>query len=50
MFADMEISKDTMKDFKKAFADGNVKNVQVNADILTQGIWPEQNIIPIRLP
>jgi len=50
MFQDMEISKETMKDFKKTFKDGVVKDVTINADILTQGIWPEQNIIPVKLP
>jgi len=37
----MEISKETMKEFKKAYADGAIKSVIVNADILTSGIWPE---------
>jgi len=35
MFQDMEISKDTMKEFKKSYKEGIVKDVQVNADILT---------------
>lgn len=27
MFNDMDLSKDTMKDFKKAFPDGTIKDV-----------------------
>lgn len=41
MFTDMDISKETMKTFKTQYKDGVIKGITVNADILTQGIWPE---------
>jgi hypothetical protein len=50
MFTDMELSKTTMNDFKKKNGGAEFKGVEINVDILTSGIWPEQNIHPCKLP
>jgi cullin 3 len=51
MFTDMELSKNTMDDFKKKNMNTTVfKGVDINVDILTSGIWPEQNTQPCKLP
>lgn len=51
MFTDMELSKSTMDDFKKKnHGNSEFKGVEINVDILTSGIWPEQNVHPCKLP
>ena len=51
MFTDMDLSKNTMEDFKKKNSGTTVfKGVNINVDILTSGIWPEQNVHPCKLP
>lgn len=50
MFTDMEQSKDVMKSYKGANKEAIVEGVTVNTDILTAGIWPEQNTHPVILP
>lgn len=50
MFTDMELSKSTMEDFKKKNKGAEFKGVEINVDILTSGIWPEQNVHPCKLP
>ena len=50
MFTDMELSKSTMEDFRKKNKGAEFKGVEINVDILTSGIWPEQNVHPCKLP
>jgi hypothetical protein len=51
MFTDMDLSKTTMDDFRKKNGGSNVfKGVEINVDILTSGIWPEQMVHPCKLP
>ena len=50
MFTDMELSKTTMEDFRKKNKGAEFKGVEINVDILTSGIWPEQNVHPCKLP
>lgn len=50
MFTDMELSKTTMDDFRKKNKGSEFKGVDINVDILTSGIWPEQNVHPCKLP
>ena len=51
MFTDMDLSKNTMEDFKKKNGGTTeFKGVNINVDILTSGIWPEQNVHPCKLP
>jgi len=51
MFTDMELSKNIMEDFKKKNGATTIfKGVNINVDILTSGIWPEQNVHPCKLP
>ena len=51
MFTDMELSKNTMEEFKKKNKGSSTfQGVEINVDILTSGIWPEQNVHPCKLP
>lgn len=50
MFTDMELSKNVMREFKGVSNQGEFKGVKIQADILTNGIWPEQNTQPVKLP
>jgi cullin 3 len=50
MFTDMDLSKSTMDDFRNKNKGTEFKGVDINVDILTSGIWPEQNIHPCKLP
>lgn len=50
MFTDMEQSKDVMKAYWGDAKEKVVNGVVVNCDILTAGIWPEQNTHPLILP
>ena len=50
MFTDMELSKQTMEDFRKKNNGAEFRGVEINVDILTSGIWPEQNVHPCKLP
>lgn len=50
MFTDMDLSKEVMKEFKDKSGGGECKTVKITADILTNGIWPEQLVIPVKLP
>lgn len=50
MFTDFDLSKDWMKQLKNIFKDGIIQGITINADILTQGYWPEQNDISVKLP
>ena len=46
----MDLSKDVLKEFKNK-NDGGVHNgVKITADILTQGIWPDQKVHPLKMP
>ncbi len=50
MFIDMEQSKEVMKFYRGDAKDKIVNGIVVNCDILTAGIWPEQNTHPLILP
>lgn len=51
MFTDMELSANTMEEFKRKNKNSAVfQGVEINVDILTSGIWPEQNVHPCKLP
>jgi hypothetical protein len=50
MFVDMDLSKELMNDFKKTYPGGNVENVTMTVEVLTNGHWPEQNAPPCKLP
>jgi len=51
MFTDMDLSKNVMREFKtKGGNNGEHQGVKIQADILTGGIWPEQNTAAIKLP
>lgn len=41
MFVDMTLSSDLMKEFKNKQAGGIINSVEMNAEILTNGYWPE---------
>jgi len=42
MFTDMSLVEDLMKEFKTKQNGGVVSNVEMHAEVLTNGIWPEQ--------
>lgn len=50
MFTDIDLSKDLMGEFKSKFKDGMIGGVEVHAEVLTGGYWPEQNSVPLKLP
>lgn len=51
MFTDIELSVNIMDEFKKKNKNSTVfQGVDINVDILTSGIWPEQNVHPCKLP
>lgn len=51
MFTDMELSAGVMDEFKKKNKGSSTfQGVEINVDILTSGIWPEQNVHPCKLP
>lgn len=51
MFTDMDLSKNTMEEFKKKNKGSSTfQGVEIFVDILTSGIWPEQNVHPCKLP
>ena len=41
MFTDMTLSTDLMKEFKGKHNGGVINSVELNAEILTNGYWPE---------
>ena len=49
MFTDMDLSKTAMVEFAKKKG-AEIKGVEINVDVLTSGIWPEQIIHPLKLP
>lgn len=50
MFTDMDLSKDLMGEFKAKFKDGVINGITVQAEVLTNGYWPEQGATPLKLP
>lgn len=50
MFTDMDLSKNVMREFKTKVSNGEHAGVKIQADILTGGIWPEQNTHAVKLP
>lgn len=50
MFTDMELSQQTMTEFTKTLKGKPVGNVDLTVDILTNGMWPEQEVHPCKLP
>lgn len=52
MFNDINISKDLMNEFKEkpAFKQMQAAGVEFNAEVLTNGHWPEQGPAPCTLP
>jgi hypothetical protein len=41
MFTDMNLSKDLMDEFKKKYNNGVINGVELSAEVLTNGHWPE---------
>jgi len=50
MFTDIQISKDLMVEFQNKTHGGVVQGIQVNVEVLTSGLWPEQNSATCKLP
>jgi cullin 3 len=50
MFTDMTLSQDLMKEFRTKSNGGTVNSVDVNAEILTNGFWPEAQKGKCKLP
>ena len=51
MFTDIELSSGIMEEFKRKNKQSAVfQGIEINVDILTSGIWPEQNVHPCKLP
>jgi len=40
MFVDMELSKDLMKDFRRAYKEGQIGEINFQTEVLTNGHWP----------
>lgn len=50
MFTDMSLNEDLMREFKNKGNQGIINNVEMNAEILTNGIWPEAQKSKCKLP
>ena len=50
MFTDINLSKDLMVEFKSKNKEGIVQGVELNAEVLTNGHWPEQSTVACTLP
>ena len=42
MFSDIELSKETMKEFKRKNKTTSIKGIETSVNVLTSGYWPEQ--------
>ena len=41
MFTDMTLTSDLMKEFRQKQNQGIINGVEIHAEVLTNGIWPE---------
>jgi len=50
MFTDMSLTSDLMKEFRIKQNQGIINGVEINAEVLTNGIWPEAQKSKCKLP